>query len=85
MTREAKRARTSGALAEGGAFEARPWGGFCILEEGPGYKVKRLVVEPADGLSVRTSHLPLAEVLTVEAQSGTLAWAATLPVPGSTT
>jgi len=53
MTREAKRARTSGALAEGGAFEARPWGGFCILEEGPGYKVKRLVVEPGHRLSLQ--------------------------------
>jgi len=57
MTREAKRARTSGALAEGGAFEARPWGGFCILEEGPGYKVKRLVVEPGHRLSLQRHRL----------------------------
>jgi len=50
---EAKRAQTSGALSEGGAFEARPWGGFRVLEEGPGYKVKRLVVEPGHRLSLQ--------------------------------
>ena len=36
-----------------GGFEARPWGGFQTLEEGPGYKVKRLVVEPGQRLSLQ--------------------------------
>jgi mannose-6-phosphate isomerase-like protein (cupin superfamily) len=36
-----------------GAFEARPWGGFQVLEEGAGYKVKRLVVEPGHRLSLQ--------------------------------
>ncbi len=36
-----------------GRFEARPWGGFCTLEEGAGYKVKRLVVEPGHRLSLQ--------------------------------
>jgi mannose-6-phosphate isomerase len=35
------------------AFEPRPWGGFQTLEEGEGYKVKRLVVEPSHRLSLQ--------------------------------
>jgi mannose-6-phosphate isomerase-like protein (cupin superfamily) len=34
-------------------FVARPWGGYETLEEGPGYKVKRLVVEPGQRLSLQ--------------------------------
>jgi mannose-6-phosphate isomerase len=34
-------------------FETRPWGGFQTLEEGEGYKVKRLVVEPGHRLSLQ--------------------------------
>ena len=34
-------------------FEKRPWGGFELLEEGRGYKVKRLVVEPGHRLSLQ--------------------------------
>jgi mannose-6-phosphate isomerase len=34
-------------------FEARPWGSFSTLEEGPGYKVKRLVVQPGQRLSLQ--------------------------------
>ncbi len=33
--------------------ERRPWGSFATLEEGPGYKVKRLVVEPGQRLSLQ--------------------------------
>jgi mannose-6-phosphate isomerase len=33
--------------------EARPWGSFSTLEEGPGYKVKRLVVQPGQRLSLQ--------------------------------
>ena len=36
-----------------GAFETRPWGGFQTIQEGPGYKVKRLVVEPGARLSLQ--------------------------------
>jgi mannose-6-phosphate isomerase len=36
-----------------GGFEPRPWGGFEVLQEGDGYKVKRLVVEPGHRLSLQ--------------------------------
>jgi mannose-1-phosphate guanylyltransferase/mannose-6-phosphate isomerase len=31
----------------------RPWGSFTVLEEGPGYKIKRLVVNPGARLSLQ--------------------------------
>lgn len=31
----------------------KPWGGFSTLEEGPGYKIKRLVVAPGQRLSLQ--------------------------------
>lgn len=34
-------------------FERRPWGTFEVLEEGAGYKVKRLVVEPGHRISLQ--------------------------------
>ncbi len=34
-------------------FERRPWGGFQTLEEGAGYKVKRLVVQPSHRISLQ--------------------------------
>jgi mannose-6-phosphate isomerase-like protein (cupin superfamily) len=37
----------------GGLEETRPWGGFQTLVEGPGYKVKRLVVLPGQRLSLQ--------------------------------
>src|SRR2546426_788096 len=60
MTKAKRGAQISGALSEGGVFEARPWGGFCILEEGPGYKVKRLGA--AKGGSAPRSTMPPGEV-----------------------
>jgi mannose-6-phosphate isomerase-like protein (cupin superfamily) len=33
--------------------ERRPWGSFQVLEEGADYKVKRLVVEPGQRLSLQ--------------------------------
>ena len=36
-----------------GAFVRRPWGGFQTLDEGAGYKVKRLVVAPGCRLSLQ--------------------------------
>lgn len=32
-------------------FDQRPWGSFTVLDEGPGYKVKRLEVLPGKRLS----------------------------------
>jgi len=35
----------------------RPWGSYTILEEGPRYKIKRVVVNPGEKLSLQThSH-----------------------------
>jgi mannose-6-phosphate isomerase-like protein (cupin superfamily) len=34
-------------------FERRPWGEFETLEEGVGYKVKRLVVQPGHRISLQ--------------------------------
>ncbi|HET8577052.1 MAG TPA: phosphomannose isomerase type II C-terminal cupin domain [Methylomirabilota bacterium] len=48
--RPRRRARAQGGA---GAFETRPWGGFQTLEEGTGYKVKRLMVEPGHRLSLQ--------------------------------
>jgi mannose-6-phosphate isomerase len=36
-----------------GVFESRPWGGFMTIEEGRGYKVKRLFVRPGQRLSLQ--------------------------------
>ena len=36
-----------------GVFETRPWGGFQTIEEGRGYKVKRLLVRPGQRLSLQ--------------------------------
>ncbi len=49
-TRPGGRAR---ARDGAGSFVIRPWGGFQTLEEGAGYKVKRLVVEPGQRLSLQ--------------------------------
>ena len=45
------------ADAEAQGFVARPWGGFETIEEGAGYKVKRLVVEPGGRLSLQRHRL----------------------------
>lgn len=34
----------------------RPWGNYTILEEGPRYKIKRIVVNPAEKLSLQMHH-----------------------------
>jgi len=34
----------------------RPWGSYTILEEGPGYKVKRISVLPGGRLSLQLHH-----------------------------
>jgi mannose-1-phosphate guanylyltransferase/mannose-6-phosphate isomerase len=34
----------------------RPWGTYTVLEEGPGYKVKRVTVNPGGRLSLQLHH-----------------------------
>ena len=41
-------------------YDERPWGSWHVLDEGPGYKVKRLVVRPGRRLSYQT-HAHRAE------------------------
>src|SRR5687768_7293971 len=43
-----------------GTKEERPWGNFTILDEGSGYKVKRIEVYPGKRLSYQ-KHLKRAE------------------------
>jgi mannose-6-phosphate isomerase len=38
------------------ATELRPWGSFTILEEGVGYKIKRIEVNPGHRLSLQMHH-----------------------------
>ncbi len=51
--------------------ERRPWGSFHTLEEGPGYKVKRLVVLPGQRLSLQ-KHRHRAEHWVVVAGTATV-------------
>jgi mannose-6-phosphate isomerase-like protein (cupin superfamily) len=51
--------------------ETRPWGCFYVLEEGPGFKVKRIVVSPQGRLSLQ-SHEHRAEHWTVVAGEATV-------------
>lgn len=39
-----------------GATELRPWGAFTVLEEGRGYKIKRIEVKPGHRLSLQMHH-----------------------------
>lgn len=38
------------------ASELRPWGSFTVLEEGKGYKIKRIEVNPGHRLSLQMHH-----------------------------
>jgi mannose-6-phosphate isomerase len=38
------------------AGELRPWGSFTVLEEGRGYKIKRIEVNPGHRLSLQMHH-----------------------------
>ena len=51
--------------------EARPWGSFYVLDEGAGFKVKRIVVTPGGRLSLQ-SHKHRAEHWTVVAGEATV-------------
>src|SRR4051794_33319339 len=44
--------------------ETRPWGAFFVLEEAPGFKVKRILVRPGGRLSLQ-SHAHRSEHWTV--------------------
>jgi mannose-6-phosphate isomerase len=45
------------ALTKGvAATELRPWGSFTVLEEGRGYKIKRIEVKPGHRLSLQMHH-----------------------------
>ena len=47
----------SGTDAKGvAATELRPWGSFTVLEEGRGYKIKRIEVKPGHRLSLQMHH-----------------------------
>jgi mannose-6-phosphate isomerase-like protein (cupin superfamily) len=51
--------------------ETRPWGSFYVLDEGPGFKVKRIVVTPQGRLSLQ-SHKHRFEHWTVIAGEATV-------------
>ncbi|HEY9816513.1 MAG: cupin domain-containing protein [Leptolyngbya sp. DLM2.Bin15] len=44
---------TSGSSGEA---EPRPWGSYTVLEEGQGYKIKRIEVKPGHRLSLQMHH-----------------------------
>ena len=44
------------AASEGSTTEERPWGSFTVLEEGVGYKIKRIEVKPGHRLSLQMHH-----------------------------
>lgn len=44
------------APQKAGVTELRPWGSFTILEEGHGYKIKRIEVKPGHRLSLQMHH-----------------------------
>lgn len=44
------------STVESAATEFRPWGSFTTLEEGPGYKIKRIEVNPGHRLSLQMHY-----------------------------
>jgi mannose-1-phosphate guanylyltransferase/mannose-6-phosphate isomerase len=44
------------ALVESHPTVRRPWGSYCVLEEGLRYKIKRIVVNPGARLSSQMHH-----------------------------
>jgi mannose-1-phosphate guanylyltransferase/mannose-6-phosphate isomerase len=43
-------------LVEAHTTVRRPWGSYTVLEDGPGYKIKRIEVPPAGKLSLQMHH-----------------------------
>ena len=54
MTAEQTDTRATGLEAPVETRGVRPWGTWEVLDEGPGYKVKRLEVQPGHRLSYQT-------------------------------
>ncbi len=44
------------AAGPAGETDRRPWGTFTVLEEGNGYKIKRIEVKPGHRLSLQMHH-----------------------------
>ncbi len=63
--------RVQGARSRPLEFVTKPWGSFSTLEEGPGYKIKRLVVLPGQRLSLQ-KHRHRAEHWVVVAGTATV-------------
>ena len=54
LAKPAPRARAASRASRAArSFVRRPWGGFETLQVGPGYKVKRLVVQPGHRISLQ--------------------------------
>ena len=66
-------------------FENRPWGSWHVLDEGDGYKVKRIVVAPGARLSSQT-HEHRAEhwVIVTGVATCSIDGVTSLAVPGET-
>ena len=47
---------SSMTVKESGTYGERPWGSFTVLEEGRGYKIKRIEVNPGHRLSLQMHH-----------------------------
>lgn len=47
---------SSVAISTVASTELRPWGSFTVLEEGRGYKIKRIEVKPGHRLSLQMHH-----------------------------
>jgi mannose-6-phosphate isomerase len=73
-----------------GATERRPWGLFEVLAEGPGYKAKRIVVDPGMRLSLqkhlhRSEHWVVASgagVVTLDGRDVPLTAGGSIDIPG---
>ena len=59
------------SAAEREPTETRAWGSFYVLDEGAGFKVKRIVVAPGGRLSLQ-SHMHRAEHWTVVSGEATV-------------
>jgi len=60
QAKEATQTDSNAAIVEAlkgvAATELRPWGSFTVLEEGRGYKIKRIEVKPGHRLSLQMHH-----------------------------
>ena len=70
-TRTGARSRMPGVKSRPIEEDWRPWGSFHTQEEGPGYKIKRLVVLPGQRLSLQR-HRRRAEHWVVVAGTATV-------------